>query len=253
MGAVHGGFALRAAGAVMLGVILASGLRAQTRVADLVTAARVQLRAGNADSGLALLRVALDPTTPGSSTDRMNAFVWRGVFEYYKGRDSLARESFREALLIDPRLEVAGLAQIDSGLALEFEAVRQSIPVPQTATRPTTALARLAAGISTDTLFSCVPDCHGLDQPPRILSGMSETVTVESGGTPIMGGVAVVRFVVDTAGGVEAASISVISSPGATLRQTLIDHVRPARFTPARAQGRAVRVLMQWRLNVRTR
>ena len=238
---------------VLLGVTLASGLRAQTRAADLVSAARTQLWNGNADSGLALLRLALDSGTSGTTSDRMNALVWRGVLQYFKGRDSLARESFRDALTIDPRLEVAGLAQVDSLLALEFEAVRQSIPVPQTATHPTTALARLTAGRSADTLFSCVPDCHGLDQPPRILSGMSETVAVEGGATPIMGGVAVVRFVVDTAGGVEPASISVVSSPGAALRETLIDHVRPARFAPGRAQGHPVRVLMQWRLNVRSR
>ncbi len=241
---------------LVVAIVCSSGVArsgaAQMTAGDLVSAARTQLWNGNADSGLALLRLALDSGTSGTTSDRMNALVWRGVFQYFKGRDSLARESFRDALTIDPRLEVTGLAQVDSLLALEFEAVRRSIPVPQTAARPTPALARLAAGRSADTLFSCVPDCHGLDQPPRILSGMSETVAVESG-TLIMGGVAVVRFVVDTAGSVEAASISVVSSPGAALRETLIDHVRPARFTPGRAQGRAVRVLMQWRLNVRSR
>ena len=79
MGAIRRGFALTTAARVMLiGLTIASGLQAQTRAGDLVTAARVQLRAGNADSGLALLRVALDSSTPGSGTDRMNAFVWRG-------------------------------------------------------------------------------------------------------------------------------------------------------------------------------
>src|SRR5207244_11895639 len=94
-------------------------LSAQTPAAALVTGARVQLRAGNVDSGLALLRVALDSSTAGSSTDRMNAFVWQGVLQFFKGRDSLARESFREALLIDPRPEVGGPAQIGSALATE--------------------------------------------------------------------------------------------------------------------------------------
>jgi TonB family protein len=67
-----------------------------------------------------------------------------------------------------------------------------------------------------------------------------------------MGGTAVVRFVVDTAGGVEPPSIAVVSAPSPALRQALIDHVGLARFFPGRAQGRAVRVLMQWRLNLRS-
>ena len=103
----------------------------------------------------------------------------------------------------------------------------------------------------------CVAERAGilaLDQPPRLVAGVSETVTVESGGaTPIMGGTAVVRFVVDTAGGVEGASITVVSAPSPAVREALIDHLRPARFSPGRARGRAVRVLMQWRLTVRSR
>jgi TonB family protein len=181
----------------------------------------------------------------------MNAFVWRGVLEFYKGRDSLARESFREALLIDPRLEVAGLAQIDSGLALEFEEIRRSVQPPALA-RPSAALGRLAAAPRGDTTYSCVPECRGLDQPPRALSPEPQTVIVSGGGgAPVMGGVALVRFVVDTAGAVEPASVTLVSSPSPSLAESLIHHVRGLRFAPGRAQGRAVRVLMQWRLNLR--
>src|SRR6266550_1851098 len=107
-------------------------------------------------------------------------------------------------------------------------------------------------GLPLDTLYSCVPECRGLDQPPRPLSAESGVVTVRSGGaSPIMGGVALVRFVVDSAGAVEPSSIAVISSPSAALRETLVDHVRPVRFAPGRVQGHAVRVVMQWRLTVR--
>lgn len=240
--------------AVAAGVGAPRVARPQTAAGDLVSAARTQLLRGNADSGLALLGLALDSRTPATASDRLNALVWRGVLQYFKGRDSLARESFRDALTIDPRLEVGGLAQIDSILALEFEAVRASIRMPPTAARPSAALARLTAGSSADTVYSCVPDCRGLEQRPRLLPGVSETVSVESGGaTPIMGGSAVVRFVVDTAGGVEAGSITVVSAPSPGLRETLIDHVRSARFAPGRVQGRAVRVLLQWRLNLRSR
>jgi len=250
---------MRAAAMVMglalaMDMVAAPVMVAQARAADLVTAARAQLRAGNVDSGLVLVGLALDSSTLATGRDRVNALVWRGVFQFFKGRDSLAHESFREALTMDPRLEVGGLVQIDSFLAADFEAVRRSVQLPPTAARPSAALARLAAGPPLDTLYSCVPECRGLDRPPRPLPGESEVVTVRSGGaSPIMGGVAVVRFVVDSTGGVEPASIAVVSSPGPALRETLVDHVRPARFSPGRVQGRAVRVLVQWRLTLRGR
>jgi len=230
-------------------------MKAQARAADLLTAARAQLGVGNVDSGLVLVGLALDSSTVATGRDRVNALVWRGVLQFYKGRDSLAHESFRDALTIDPRLEVVGLAEIDSLLAVEFEAVRRSVPPPPTAARPSAALARLAAAPpSLDTLYSCVPECRGLDQPPRPLSGQSEMVTVRSGGaSPIMGGVALVRFVVDSTGAVERSSIAVVSSPSPGLQAALVEHVRPARFSPGRVQGRAVRVMVQWRLTLRSR
>src|ERR1041385_5807994 len=125
--------------------LAAHPVAAQTPAADLVTAARAQLWKGNADSGLALLRLALDSSTRATASDRMNALVWRGVLQYYKGQDSLARESFRDALTIDPRLEGAGLAQGDSILAVEFEGVRRSVQLPPTAPRPPAALPRAGA------------------------------------------------------------------------------------------------------------
>src|SRR2546425_5952836 len=137
------------------------GVAGQARAADLVTAARAQLGAGNVDSGLVLLGLVLDSRTVATERDRVNALVWRGVLQYFKGRDSLAHESFRNALVMDPRLEVAGLAQIDSLLAADFEAVRRSIQPPPTAQRPTAALARLAGGPPLDTLYSCIPECRG--------------------------------------------------------------------------------------------
>src|SRR5216683_2922311 len=183
--------------AVQMGA--AQVMEAQARAADLLTAARAQLRAGNVDSGLVLVGLALDSSTIATGRDRVNALVWRGVLQYFKGRDSLAQESFLDAL------------------------------------------------------YSCVPECRGLDQPPRPLHGQSDVVTLRSGNAgSIMGGVAVVRFVVDSMGGVEPASIAVISSPSPALRDALVDHVRPARFSAGRVQGRAARVLVQWRLTLRS-
>src|SRR5437870_4517251 len=202
---------------IVAGLALAGGLgaariaSAQARVADLVTAARAQLGAGNLDSGLVLLGIALDSSTAGTTHDRVNALVWRGVLEFYKGKDSLARASFHDALAIDPRLDAAGLAQIDSLLAVEFEAARRALPTPPRAPRPSAALGRLAGGPPPDTVYSCVPECRGLDDPPRALDSESQTVTLQAAeGSPIMRGVALMRFVVDRAGGVEPASITVV-------------------------------------------
>src|SRR2546427_9507649 len=139
----------------------------QARAADLVTAARAQLGAGNVDSGLVLLGLALDSGTVATERDRVNALVWRGVLQYFKGRDSLAHESFRNALVMDPRLEVGGLVQIDSFLAADFEAVRRSVRLPPTAQRPSAALARLAAGPPAHSGCRRTPGWARRQQPPR--------------------------------------------------------------------------------------
>src|SRR6266487_7015250 len=147
--------AARVAGlALAVAVGATQGMDAQASAAALVTAARAQLGAGNVDSGLVLVGLALDSSAIATGRDRVNALVWRGVLQFFKGSDSLARGSFRDALTIDPRLEVAGLVQIDSDLAVEFEAVRRSVQPPPTAARPSAALARLAVGLPLDTLYS---------------------------------------------------------------------------------------------------
>src|SRR2546430_11824297 len=148
----------------------------QARAADLVMAARAQLGAGNVDSGLVLVGLALDSSASATGRDRVNALVWRGVLQFFKGSDSLARGSFRDALTIDPRLEVAGLVQIDSDLSVEFEAVRRSVQPPPTAARPSAALARLAVGPPPRTPCSLRPARVAgppapLPAPPRAASG----------------------------------------------------------------------------------
>src|SRR2546429_8117976 len=51
----------------------------QARAADLVTAARAQLGAGNVDSGLVLLGLALDSGSVATERDPVNALVWQRV------------------------------------------------------------------------------------------------------------------------------------------------------------------------------
>src|SRR2546430_17534442 len=62
----------------------------QARAADLVTAARAQLGAGNVDSGLVLLGLALDSGSVATERDRVNALVWRGGLQIFQGRDRFA-------------------------------------------------------------------------------------------------------------------------------------------------------------------
>src|SRR2546430_8419867 len=92
----------------------------QAGAGDLVVAARAQLGAGNVDSGLVLVGLALDSSAIATGRDRVNALVWRGVLQFFKGSDSPARGAFRDALTIDPPLQGAGLLQIDSDPALQF-------------------------------------------------------------------------------------------------------------------------------------
>lgn len=241
------------------GIALPRVASAQGRVTDLVEEARAELNAGKVDSGLALLRVALDSGTPATPAERVNALVWRGILRFFKGDDSLAHQSFREALTMDPRLEVAGLAAIDSGLATAFEAVRRTIAVPTTAREPSSALARFAmptARASADSIYGCVPQCRGLDAPPRVLASSPTTELVLTpaalAATPMVRpGVALFRFIVDTSGAVEPLSVQVVTSPNPVLNDAFLGQIRAARFTPARVAGRAVRVSLQWRYTFR--
>jgi TonB family protein len=58
-----------------------------------------------------------------------------------------------------------------------------------------------------------------------------------------VGGRVVVRFVVDTTGRVEPATISVLASPHPALSDAVREALVKARFKPGRSHGTSVRVL----------
>src|SRR2546428_12795067 len=87
-------------------------MAAQARAADLVTAARAQLGAGNVDSALVLIGLALDSSTVATGRDHVNALVWRGGLPFFKGRDSLAPGAVRGGPAAQPRPPVARLGAI---------------------------------------------------------------------------------------------------------------------------------------------
>src|SRR2546429_1385767 len=90
------------------------GVAGQARAADLVTAARAQLGAGNVDSGLVLLGLVLDSGTVATERDRVNALVWRGGLQNFKGRGRPPPEAVCKPLVIDPPLEGGWSVQDDS-------------------------------------------------------------------------------------------------------------------------------------------
>src|SRR5258705_11575726 len=105
---------------MLVGLALAAGLGAapvmgaQARAADLLTAARAQLGAGNVDSGLVLVGLALDSSALATGRDRVNALVWRGVLQFFKGRDKLPHVMFCDALSTGAPPAVRGLGAIGS-------------------------------------------------------------------------------------------------------------------------------------------
>src|SRR5207253_10712564 len=96
-------------------------LPGQSGVCQLVAAARVQPAANQLDSAEALLRSALDTTAPAAPADRNNALVWDGIVQFLRGHEDLARAAFRQALALDPGLEVNGLDQLSPELAQLFQ------------------------------------------------------------------------------------------------------------------------------------
>src|SRR5207249_12084716 len=108
---------------VLVAVILAppGALLGQSRVSQLVDSARVQLAANHLDSAEALLRAALDTTAPAAPADRNNALVWDAIVQFLRRHEDLARAAFRQALALDPSLEVNGIDQLSPELAQLFQ------------------------------------------------------------------------------------------------------------------------------------
>src|SRR6266702_4583563 len=113
---------------VLVSVILAppGALPGQSRVSQLFDSARVQLAANHLDSAEALLRAALDTAGPVAPADRNNALVWHGIVQFLRGHEDLARAAFRQALALDPSLEVNGLDHLSPELAQLFQRSEQA-------------------------------------------------------------------------------------------------------------------------------
>ena len=213
----------------LVAVILAppGALLGQSRVAQLVDSARVQLAANHLDSAEALLRSALDTTAPAAPADRNNALVWDGIVQSLRGHEDLARAAFRQALALDPGLEVNGLDQLSPELAQLFQQEKQ------------------AAGRSHGFYVS-----KDVDESPRRLSGPPVDYPRSLLRRHVQGFVRIAA-IIDTTGHAEPASLEVLSTPDSGLVEPVKQMMLASRFSPARLKRVAVRVMVQMAVDVR--
>src|SRR5213596_2096354 len=214
---------------VLVAVILAppGALLGQSRVSQLVDSARVQLAANHLDSAEALLRAALDTTAPAAPADRNNALVWDGIVQFLRGHEDLARAAFRQALALDPGLEVNGLDQLSPELAQLFQQEQQ------------------AAGRIHGFYVS-----KDVDESPRRLSGPSVAYPRSLLRRHVQGFVQI-AVIIDTTGHAEPASLEVLSTPDSGLIEPVKQMMVASRFSPGRLKRVAVRVMVQMAVDVR--
>ena len=145
--------------------------------------------------------------------DSVNVFVWRGIYEYFHGTDSLARRYFRRALLLRQITSVRDLDKIDQGLADMFDAEARPFRVYRAAE---------------------------LDEPAVWRSGPALAYPPELRRRRVAGH-ALIRAVIDTLGRVEEKSFLVLESPDSAFNAPLQRMIFATQFTPGRVKGHRVR------------
>jgi TonB family protein len=145
--------------------------------------------------------------------DSVNVFVWRGILQYVRGSDSLARVNFRSALKLRQIVGVSGLDQISPGLADIFDQEARAFRV-----------------------YSA----SQLDQPAAWQSGPGVAYPAELRRRHVAGH-ALVRAIVDTTGRVEEPSFQVLEAPDSAFDEPLRNMMLASAFTPGRVKGHPVR------------
>ena len=196
---------------VPLLVVVVPVATAQSRSEESVNNARSLIAAGQLLQADAALDHGLESAL--YVMDGVNVFVWRGILEYLRGSDSLARLNFRRALALNQIVSVRGLDKISPGLADVFDAEARPFRV-----------------------FSA----SQLDEPAAWRSGPSLVYPVELRRRRL-GGHALVRAVVDTLGHIEGRTFSILESPDSAFNVPLQRMVFAAQFTPGRVKGHPVR------------
>lgn len=206
---------------------------------DLVAQARTQVRLANLDSADVLLGRVIGAPVPGDTALRAEAFVLLAMVRYYQGNDSATTAAFREALSLSPTLQVSGLAQMDPALGALFETER---------------LRGTFSRRNRDTIYSCTPRCVGIDVEPKVIARAGGFLRTETppGGYASGRGTALLRATLDTLGFVEPGSVEVVQSNlSREVNDFFVERLREARYSPAIARGRPVRVRIERRIDMR--
>ncbi|HEV8381280.1 MAG TPA: TonB family protein [Gemmatimonadales bacterium] len=192
-------------------LVLAPALAAQNRTDARIALARAYITARQFSQADTTLSRALDSAA--YLMDSVHVFVWRAILEHQRGSDSLARLSFRSALMLYPTLQVNGLDQVAPGLGEVFE---------------------------TELRGQRVYAASELDAPAAWQSGPALVYPPELRRRRVAGH-AVVIATVDTSGHVEGESFRVLDVPDSAFIEPLRRMMLGATFTPGRAKGHAVR------------
>lgn len=116
------------------GAIIVTPARAQSREAELLARARAYMEElRNDDSVSMLLQEVLRAESRVSIVERLRAWTLFGITSLVKGEVTAARLAFRQALQIDPTLEVDSLRDLHTDLIREFSAERASLGTVQPA------------------------------------------------------------------------------------------------------------------------
>lgn len=216
--------------------LMSAGVAAQQAGEDVLTSARVQMQARNLDSATALLRRITDSTSWIDTLRRVDALVLLGIVRYFQGADSASREAFVQALTLAPALPAPPMARLDSTLGALFDSARVAT----------------AGGTRLDTVYTCTPRCRGLDvEPAPVGGGQLVPVVVAEGRRSAAHGSAVLRAIVDTLGRVEPGSVVVVHSTlPPEIERNMVQGLLAARYNPGRVHGRAVRVLIELRIDI---
>ncbi len=229
--APQGGEARRRSASLHVALALLLGatgvLHAQSRAAQLIDAARAQVSTHHPDSAAALLRVALDSTTQATLPERQDALVWQAIVAFLRGDEALSHSAFRQALVLDSALDVAGLDRLSPDLAEIFRSEKR--------VAFNRGLVYLAGHV---------------DEPPRRLSAPPLAYPPALLHRHVQGFVEIAG-IIDTLGRVEPASLEVLSTPDSGLVEPVKQVMLESRFSPGRMHGLPARVMVQMAVDVR--
>lgn len=238
-------------------LLTASVLGAQGRP-DYLASAREQMRQGNRDSAVVLLRLVTD-TLAGEPTSRqVEAWVLTGVLAFYAADDSAIATAFRHAFAIDPGVQATGLAAIDSSLGATFEALRPKVATADSVHRGAPALPAADA----DSVYDCVKRCPaGVSKPVLLRFPQVNPADAPPSGSQIypgaggMGpsglhGVIEYHFIVNQAGSVEPGSVVVSMSTAGRWQPVFLQGLLQAAFRPADLGPNPVRARVRLRVDI---